>query len=413
MKISFYKEQRVYGNPAKEVSEAIEILKALPMLTLDFNENISTINIEFPDITDDYELQILFNFTLKDEEYNDNWYESHYNLLNEQNDTNDILIYFHETNPWRWYSHIGIGNNNGQRLITIATSNEIWHNIPNKPAALAHEIISSILLSQAINSIDEYHKLPGNISFKPGSLADGLWLEKTKKYDNVLSNIITNNMYEAGTKMMQLKIKSADIEDELLDYLNNRNVNEFLIRDIVSGLKALAHSNSNVVRKGLDTFKPSRIALNLRNREIIFLDIDRKLKLPPLPFTLYCIYLIARDGIKYTEVANDRQTFDSLYDAIALHDNRNRNRIDTDNLFINPGYGLKSIKNDIIERFKKEFSNVEGYESFFTPEDRTSRMFSQLNYCFDKKWRLILENIISNSESEKIRNANISFCNIN
>jgi len=54
-----------------------------------------------------------------------------------------------------------------------------------------------------------------------------------------------------------------------LDYLNDRNVNEFLIRDIVSGLKALAHSNSNVVRKGLDKFKPSRLVIDFRNRKLL------------------------------------------------------------------------------------------------------------------------------------------------
>ena len=384
MRVSFYKESRVGEILAEKV---IKILQELPFSIIEFNDlNNTSFTDQVP------------------------WFNE-YKILKNTKDKSSIIVYFHYENPWKWYSHIGIGRYKDQRYISVAVSDEIWHNIPNKHSSIAHEILSSILISQVINTQDEYYTLPMRYNKNKGSIIDPLWYDKLIRYsgniDEGMLQRIKNDEYEAGTEMIQLKIKTADIEDGLIELLFEKGVSEFLIRDVVAGLRALANSNSDVVKRGLHKLKPSRLKIDFATRILDFVDFNKKVKMPQQQFTIYIAYLIA-GKIHYLQLRNEYNTLERIY-----------KRFTKNQRYIN---GFKKLFHGETDKdFRSPKSKVNNFFStkVFPKSPKMAEQYhleehnviGEFDWCFTEDSRNTLRRIIPNAPNDlRIKYSKIKFC---
>jgi hypothetical protein len=256
MKVEFFKEKSVSRD---KVAFVIHILNKLSLNAIEFDDTYTEL-----DVIEDLGTWRPFHPHRQPAD----WYEKHFAAIHRKRNSKidrTVKIFFHDNNEFRWYSLIGFPEDPDYKHITIPTADHIWLDLPNKEFAIVHEILSSILISQAVKNENEYYRLTRE--YTTGSLIDPLWVEKGVRYDIDNGEFIRQQDIVEGSNMLQLKIELARFDNNLLNALRTRGVDESLIRDVRMALVKIADSNSNAVANNLDTILPFDILVEIEQFE--------------------------------------------------------------------------------------------------------------------------------------------------
>ena len=370
MKVEFFKERSV---SCDKVALVIHILNKLSLNAIEFDDTYTEL-----DVIEDLGTWRPFHPNKQPAD----WYEKHFAAIHRKRNSKidrTVKIFFHDNNEFRWYSLIGFPEDPDYKYITIPTADHIWLDLPNKEFAIVHEILSSILISQAVKNEKEYYRLTRE--YTTGSLIDPLWVEKGVRYDIDNGEFIRQQDIVEGSKMLQLKIELARFDNNLLNALRTRGVDESLIRDVRMALVKIADSNSNAGRNNLDTVLPFDILVEIINDEIkneynIIIG-EKEVHLSPASFAVFCTYLIYKK-----KLMQKRNTKDTDYEVLWSNDtvtimakiyelvktNRRRTNLTPNVLWQQKRMNnekFKSFHNGVNDEIKRAFDGRKDYSKFY------------------------------------------------